>query len=147
MDKSLAEILELIGVDFNELKKDMDNNYAKKVKNMINEAQSIAIDLHNMSDYDDKDKTVLNVANADIALLNAYKFDKGDAKLVSKQDVTRLRQAVNAIDQELRRFCSYLNDNLRVIEKCHKEDNGEDNDNLESLSKEELIARLREKSK
>ena len=49
--------------------------------------------------------------------------------------------------QELRRFCSYLNDNLRAIEKCHKEDNGEDNDNLESLSKEELIARLREKSK
>ena len=76
MDKSLAEILELIGVDFNELKKDMDNNYAKKVKNMINEAQSIAIDLHNMSDYDDKDKTVLNVANADIALLNAYKFPR-----------------------------------------------------------------------
>lgn len=147
MDKNLAEVLELIGVDFNEFKKDIDNNYAKKVKKMIDDTESIAIDLWDMSDYKDKDKVSLNIANADIALRNAYKFDKDDAKLVSKKDVARLIDAIETIDKELHKFCNYLCSNIRVIEKCHNEDDKKDNDNLESLSKEELIARLREKSK
>lgn len=147
MSKSLAEILEIIGIDFNEVEKDIDNIHTKRVKRMIADAESTANDLHDANDFKDKDKTALNMANAAIVLRNTYKFDKDDAKLVSKQDVTRLIKAVETIDKELHRFCYYLCSNLHVIKKCHEEDNKDDKDDLESLSKEELIARLREKSK
>lgn len=147
MSKNLAEILEIIGIDFNDFEKDIDNLYAKRIKQMIDDAESIATDLHDTNDFKYKDKTALNIANAAIVLRNAYKFDKNDAKLVSKQDVTRLIKAVEIIDKELHRFCYYLCSNLHVIEKCHEEDDNDDKDDLESLSKEELIARLREKSK
>lgn len=147
MSKSLAEILEIIGIDFNEVEKDIDNIHTKRFKRMIADAESTATDLHDANDFKDKDKTTLNMANAAIALRNTYKFDKNDAKLVSKQDVTRLIKSVETIDKELHRFCYYLCSNLHVIEKCHEEDNKDDKDDLESLSKEELIARLREKSK
>ena len=147
MSKSLAEILEIIGIDFSEIEKDIDNLYAKKVKQMIADAESIAADLHDANDFKDKEKTQLNTANAVIVLRNAYKFDKDDAKLVSKQDVARLIKAIEAINIELHRFCYYLCSNLHIIEKCHEENDKDDKDDLESLSKEELIARLREKSK
>lgn len=147
MSKSLAEILEIIGIDFSEIEKDIDNIYTKKVKQMIADAESIANNLHDANDFKDKDKTLLNMANAVIALRNAYRFDKNDAKLVSKQDVARLIKAIETINIELNRFCYYLRSNLHVIEKCHEEDDKDDKDDLESLSKEELIARLREKSK
>lgn len=147
MSKSLAEILEIIGIDFSEIEKDIDNIYTKKVKQMIADAESIANDLHDANDFKDKDKTLLNMANAVIALRNAYRFDKNDAKLVSKQDVTSLIKAIETIDKELHRFCYYLCSNLHVIEKCHEENDKDDKDDLESLSKKELIARLREKSK
>ena len=147
MDKSLAEIFEIISANFNDFEKDIDNLYTKRVKKMIDDAESIATNLHDTNDFKDKDKTALNIANAAIALRNTYKFDKNDAKLVSKQDVSRLMKAIKTIDIELHRFCYYLHYNLHVIEKCHEEDDKDDNDNLESLSKEELITRLREKSK
>lgn len=147
MSKSLAEILEIIGIDFNEVEKDIDNIHAKRVKRMIADAESTANDLHNENDFKDKDKTLLNIANAAIVLRNAYKFDKSDAKFVSKQDVTRLIKAIETIDKELHGFCYYLRSNLLIIEACHEEDNKDDKDDLENLSKEELIVRLREKSK
>ena len=147
MSKSLAEILEIIGIDFSEIEKDIDDIYAKRVKQMIADAKSIAADLHDANDFKDKDKTMLNMANAVIALRNTYKFDKNDAKLVSKQDITSLIKAIKTIDEELHRFCYYLCSNLHVIEKCYEENDKDDKDDLESLSKEELITRLREKSK
>ena len=147
MNKSLVEILEIIGANFNDFEKDIDNLYTKKVKKMIDDAESVATDLHNMNDFKDKDKTLLNMENAAIVLRNTYKFDKNDAKLVYKQDVIRLIKAIEVIDAELHRFCYYLRSNLHIIEKHNEEDDKDDNDNLESLSKEELIARLREKSK
>lgn len=147
MSKNLAEILEIIGIDFSDFEKDVDNFYSKKVKKMIDDAESIADELHNMSDYKDKDKVALNIENAAIVLRNTYKFDKNDAKFVSKQDISRLIKAIETIETELHKFCCYLCSNLYTIEKCHKEDDKNDKDNLESLSKEELIARLREKSK
>lgn len=147
MSKSLAEILKIIGIDFSEVEKDIDDVYTKRVKIMINDAKSIANDLHNANDFKDEDKTLLNITNAALVLRNAYKFDKNDAKLVSKQDVTSLMKAIETINIELNKFCYYLRFNLHVIEKCHEEDNKDDKDDLESLSKEELIAHLREKSK
>ena len=147
MAKNILELLDLIACDHEEFVKDMKRTHADSVKHMIDDAVSIAIELHDMSNYEDKDKVELNMANAAIVLRNTYKFDKDDAKLVSKKDVTRLINAVETIDKELHRYCYYLCSNLRVIEKCHEEDDKEYNDNLENLSKEELIARLREKSK
>ena len=147
MAKNILEILDTMACGHEEFVKNMQSIHADRVKHMIDDAMSLAIDLHDMSDYKDKNKTELNIANAFIVLRNAYKFDKDDAKLVSKKYVTRLIDAVETIDKELHRFCYYLRSNLCVIEKCHEEDDKEDNDNLESLSKEELITRLREKSK
>ena len=147
MSKSLAEILAIIGADFNDFEKDIDNLYAKRVKQMIDDAESVSTDLHDTNDFKDKDKTLLNMENAVIVLRNAYKFDKNDAKLISKQDIARLIKAIEAINIELNRFCYYLRSNLHIIEKYNKEDDKDDKDDLESLSKEELIARLREKSK
>ena len=147
MSKSLAEILEIIGIDFNKVEKDIDDIYTKRVKRMIADAESTVNDLHDVNDFKDKNKTALNITNAAIVLRNTYKFDKNDAKLVSKQDVIRLIKAIEVIDAELHRFCYYLRSNLHIIEKHNEEDDKDDNDNLESLSKEELIARLREKSK
>lgn len=147
MSKSLAKILEIIGIDFDDFEKDIDNLYAKKVKKMIDDAESIADDLRNMNDYKDKDKVLLNIENASIAFRNAHKFDKNDAKLVFKQDISRLIKAIEIINTELHRFYYHLHSNLLYYRKHIKEDDNEDKDDLESLSKEELIARLREKSK
>lgn len=147
MAKNILELLDLIARDHEEFVKNMKRTHADKVKHMIDDAVSVAIELHDMSDYKDKDKVELNMANAAIVLRNAYKFDKDDAKLVSEKDCSRLIKAVKTVDQELRRFCGHVYGNLRYIERCHKEDNKDNNDSLENLSKEELIARLREKSK
>lgn len=147
MNENLTEILTIINMDFEEFMKDIKYSRANKVKQMIDNAESIAIDLRNMDDYKDKNKVELNIVNAFVALNNAYKFDKNDAEHISKKDVIRLIKVIETVDKELQKFCSYLCSNLSTIEKCYKEDDKDNNDNLESLSKEELIARLREKSK
>lgn len=151
MNKSLAEILGIIGEDFEEFKKDVDKSYAKKVKQMIADAESIADDLRNCKDYSDEEKLQLNIANASIVIHNVIKFDKNDAKYINKYDVQRLCLAFAAVKNRLDKICDDYHNHLYNIyrEMKNNENNNTANnkDDLESLSKEELIARLREKSK
>ena len=151
MSKSLAKILAIIGEDFEEFKKDMDECYAKKVKQMIADTESIADDLRNCKDYSDEEKLQLNIANASIAIRNIAKFDKNDAKKKKKNDVYRLCVAFSNIRKRLDKICydyyNSLSNIYKEMEDDENDDTAKDKDDLESLSKEELIARLREKSK
>lgn len=151
MSKSLTKIFAIIGEDFEEFKKDMDKIYAKKVKQMIADAESIADDLYSYRDYSDEEKLHLNIVNATIVIRNIIKFDKNDAKYVDKNDVYRLCVAFSNVRKRLDKICYDYYNRLSNIYKEMKDDENDDTakdkDDLESLSKEELIARLREKSK
>lgn len=151
MSKSLAEIFAIMGEDFEEFKKDVDECYAKKVKQMIADAESIADDLYSCRDYSNKEKLHLNLVNATIVICNIIKFDKNDAKYVDKNYVRRLYLALSAIREKFDKICydcyNRLSNIYKEMEDDENDDTAKDKDDLESLSKEELIARLREKSK
>lgn len=92
-----------------------------------------------------------DIANAAVAFINASKFDNNDAELVGLDEVKRLAKNIdiirsrlnNLVVKDLQRFSNMIKD--MSAEQNHTVDN--DADNLESLTKEELIARLREKNK
>ena len=92
-----------------------------------------------------------DIANAAVAFINASKFDNNDAELVGLDEVKRLAKNIdiirgrlnNLIVKDLQRFSNMIKD--MSAEQNHTVD--DDADNLESLTKEELIARLREKMK
>lgn len=92
-----------------------------------------------------------DIANAVVAFINASKFDNNDAELVGLDEVKRLAENIdvirgklnNLVVKDLQRFSNMIKD--MSAEQNHTVDN--DADNLESLTKEELIARLREKNK
>lgn len=92
-----------------------------------------------------------DIANAAVAFINASKFDNNDAKLVGLDEVKRLAENIdvirgklnNLVVKDLQRFSNMIKD--MSAEQNHTVD--DDADNLESLTKEELIARLREKNK
>lgn len=92
-----------------------------------------------------------DIANAAVAFINASKFDNNDAELVGLNEVKRLTENIDTIRgrlnslvvKDLQRFSNMIKD--MSAEQNHTVDN--DADNLESLTKEELIARLREKNK
>lgn len=92
-----------------------------------------------------------DIANAAIAFINASKFDNNDAELVGLDEVKRLAKNIdtirgrlnNLVVKDLQRFSNMIKD--MSAEQNHTVD--KDTDNLESLTKEELIARLREKNK
>lgn len=92
-----------------------------------------------------------DIANAAVAFINASKFDNNDAELVGLDEVKRLAKNIdiirgrlnNLVVKDLQRFSNMIKD--MSAEQNHTID--KDADNLESLTKEELIARLREKNK
>lgn len=92
-----------------------------------------------------------DIANAAVAFINASKFDNNDAELVGLDEVKRLAKNIdtirgrlnNLVVKDLQRFSNMIKD--MSAEQNHTVD--KDADNLESLTKEELIARLREKNK
>lgn len=92
-----------------------------------------------------------DIANAAVAFINASKFDNNDAELVGLDEVKCLAKNIdiirgrlnNLVVKDLQRFSNMIKD--MSAEQNHTVDN--DADNLESLTKEELIARLREKNK
>lgn len=109
---------------------------------MIDDVESVA------KNFDNEDsKPVIDAVNAGIALTNIMKFDNEDAELVGVKNVQRLADAFAIIRQ---RFNGLAIDNLTRLGNMVKDlSNGKDEnaDDLDNLTKEELIARLREKMK
>ena len=117
---------------------------------MIADAESIAKDITsgNIEDLN------IDVRNVGVMLANVILFDDEDANLVGIDDIKRL---VNAFDKSLTQFNKIAAEHIKrlnnMISNLQHDDepcNGADNDideDLTKLTKEELIARLREKNK
>ena len=109
---------------------------------MINNVESV------VKDFDNENANLsINVTNACIALANIIKFDSEDAKLVDVKDIQQLANSFESIRQK---FNSLAIDNLKRLGNMVKDLSNEKNENtddLDNLTKEELIARLREKMK
>lgn len=157
MDKNtfitLSEILATIGVASDDFKKDIDEDYSRQVKSMIDDAEEIAKDLKEYYHGDNSEKFELAIENVSKMIRNTHMFDKDDAKLVTKKDCLRLSTAICSVRATMYRVLNILcnkmynivNDYDDIIAK--KDNENTSKDDLESLSKDELIARLREKSK
>lgn len=123
------------------------SQFAKKIRRdrtvkMINDVESIA------KEFDNGNGNLgIDAVNAGIALSNIIKFDGEDAELVGVEDVQRLANSFDVIRQK---FNSLAICNLKRLGNMVKDlSNGKDEnaDGLDNLTKEELIARLREKMK
>ena len=119
----------------------------RRVINMIDDTVSVAKALTKPIEKVKNE----DIANAAVAFINASKFDNNDAELVGLDEVKRFAKNIDTIRgrlndivvKDLQRFSNMIKD--MSAEQNHTVDN--DADNLESLTKEELIARLREKNK
>ena len=117
---------------------------------MIADAESIAKDITsgNIEDLN------VDVRNVGVMLANVILFDNEDANLVGIDGIKRLAKA---FDKSLTQFnkiaakhIKRLNNMISDLQHDDESSNGADNDideDLTKLTKEELIARLREKSK
>ena len=117
---------------------------------MIADAESIAKDITsgNIEDLN------VDVRNVGVILANVILFDNEDANLVGIDGIKRLAKA---FDKSLTQFnkiaaehIKRLNNMLSDLQHDDEPSNGAGNDideDLTKLTKEELIARLREKSK
>ena len=128
------------------------NKELRKVANfkMIADAESIAkvITSGNIEDLN------VDVRNVGVILANVILFDNEDANLVGIDGIKRLAKA---FDKSLTQFnkiaaeqIKRLNNMITDLQHDDEPSNGADNDideDLTKLTKEELIARLREKSK
>lgn len=128
------------------------NKELRKVANfkMIADAESIAKDITsgNIEDLN------VDVRNVGVILANVILFDNEDANLVGIDGIKRL---VKAFDKSLTQFnkiaaeqIKRLNNMITDLQHDDEPSNGADNDideDLTKLTKEELITRLREKSK
>jgi len=118
--------------------------------NMIADAESIAKQIT----AGDVNKITTDVRNVGIMLANVIMFDDEDAGLVGVDNVKRLAKALdksriqfNEIAvKHLKRLDNMIADLEHDDEPCNGANNNIDDD-LTKLTKEELIARLREKSK
>lgn len=119
----------------------------RRVINMIDDTRRVAKALTKPIEKVENE----DIANAAVAFINASKFDNNDAELVGLDEVKRLAKNIdiirgrlnNLVVKDLQRFSNMIKD--MSAEQNHTVD--DDADNLESLTKEELIARLREKMK
>lgn len=117
---------------------------------MINEAESTSKDIT----FGDIKNLSIDVRNAGITLANVIMFDNEDARLAGVDNIKRLVEALDnsrfqfnkiAIEQ-IKRLKNMIADLQHDNEACNGTDNDFEED-LTKLTKEELIARLREKSK
>lgn len=121
---------------------------------MIDEAESIAKDITS----GDIENLSIDVRNVGITLANVIMFDNEDARIAGVDNIKRLAKALDksrfqfneiAVKQR-RRLYNMIVDLQHDDEPCNGACNGVGNDfdeDLTKLTKEELIARLREKRK
>lgn len=124
------------------------------VLRMIDEAESTAKDI---TSGDIKNLSI-DVRNAGITLANVIMFDNEDARIAGVDNIKRLVEALDKSHTQFnyiafkqrRRLNNMIADLQHDDESCNGACNGAGNDfeeDLTKLTKEELIARLREKSK
>lgn len=126
-NKNIADIL-----------KDSIKEY--KTREMINDVEETANHKH-----EDTDDLCTTVCNYGIALSNVLMFDKDDAKTVGLEDVKRLAKNFDIIREKFNELACKQLQRLDDIIKDLSSDTG--SEDLSKLSKEELIAILREKNK
>lgn len=117
---------------------------------MIADAEDIAknITSGNIEDLD------VDVRNVGVMLANVILFDDEDANLIGIDNIKRLTKAFdksltqfnNIAAEHIKRLNNMISDLQHDDEPCNGADN-DINEDLTKLTKEELIARLREKSK
>ena len=139
--KAIKEIfgVEPICIDIDGISQFADNIRRDSIIKMIDEVESVAKDFDN-----ENSNSCINANNAGIALANIMKFDSEDAKLVGVKNVQRLANSFAIIRQK---FNGVAIDNLERLSNMVKDLSDENADDLDNLTKEELIARLREKMK
>lgn len=139
--KAIKEIfgVEPICIDIDGISQFADNIRRESIIKMIDEVESVAKDFDN-----ENSNPCINANNAGIALANIMKFDSEDAKLVGVKNVQRLANSFAIIRQK---FNGVAIDNLERLSNTVKDLSDENADDLDNLTKEELIARLREKMK
>ena len=113
-----------------------------KLRTMIDDAHESTNNINYRKCTDD------DIANISIVLINATKFDDDDIKIATVDD---LKKFATALDNANNIFNKLANAKLKILAEAIRnkqaEEKKKDTDNLEDLSKEELIARLREKMK
>lgn len=104
--------------------------------NMIDDVESLAKTLTEKANNIDS----VDLKNISIAFTNMIKFDYNDAKLVGNKETMRLITNGNIIRSKFHNIAEEI---LKHIETMAYRLN--DEDNYENMTKEELIAKLREK--
>lgn len=123
-----------------------DSIVKARIEHMIDEAEQIAEDIKSTND---KNLSV-NVQNAAIVLANTIAFDENDARIAGVNGVKRLAMALQDCRVQFEKIALGQDERLVSIINKLESRNGADNDideDLTKLSKEEFIARLREKMK
>lgn len=134
--------VEPICLDFDDISQCAKKIRRERVIKMINDVESI------VKDFDNKDSNPgINATNAGIALTNIIKFDSEDAELVGVKNIQRLADSFAIIRQKFNISAIDNLERLRNMIKNLSKEKDENADNLDNLTKEELIARLREKMK
>lgn len=139
-----SNIVKLIEELFDSECNDVDDNMEDIIKEierrqiikMIDDVGSIAKTL----DEKDNNINIVDLQNVGIAFANMIKFDYNDAKLVGDRETMLLVTNGNIIRNK---FHSIAEEILKRIETMAYKLN--DEDNYENMTKEELIAKLREK--
>lgn len=139
-----SNIVKLIEELFDSECNDVDDNMEDIIKEikrrqiikMIDDVGSIAKTL----DEKDNNINIVDLQNVGIAFANMIKFDYNDAKLVGDRETMLLVTNGNIIRNK---FHSIAEKILKCIETMAYKLN--DEDNYENMTKEELIAKLREK--
>lgn len=148
MKKELIDIFEKFG--FEPIITD-DNANITSVKEAIayGKLRAMIDDAHeSINDINHQKYTNDDIANIAIVLINATKLDDDDIKIATVDD---LKKFATALDNANNIFNKLANAKLKILREAIRnkqvEKKKKDTDNLEDLSKEELIARLREKMK
>lgn len=139
--KDLAEALsEALGMNVEILKINISkfNSEANAVafKTMIEESFEAIKDIQN-SDMSTEDK----IKHLSLNFINASKVNKDDMKLLNKKEAERYINLLKSCGELLNSIINNIRSDIFILSK-HCKDVAEE-DNLESLSKEELIARIR----
>lgn len=146
-ENSIKSIKEAFGVESICFNINGINQFAKKIKRectikMINDVESFSKNFDNGNGNPN-----IDAVNVGIVLSNIIKFNNEDAELVGVENIQRLGDSFEVIRQKFNSLAIY---NLKRLDNMIKDlsnEKDENTDDLDNLTKEELIARLRKKNK